>query len=206
MPLPAAPAIPEATAAALQGLAAQAAVVFVGRVVALDHHEASGFVDVTFAIETAVRGCTAGSKYTLREWAGLWRTWPDRYGVGQRRLMLLSARGPSGMSSPVGGMAGMIPVVATRQPPLTRGSGRAPAESPAEQTEDSADLRWVQLEAVRPLVASAPVSLRSGGETPEWRGPIQRLPVPDGEPSPGAPLSAVLGLLTPTAETGFRAR
>ncbi len=203
LPVPAVVAVPEATAAALQGLASQAEVIFLGRVVAVDRHDGSGFVDVTFAIETAIRGCGAGSKYTLREWAGLWQSWPDRYEVGQRRLMLLTARGPSGMSSPVGGMSGIIPVVGTRQPPLMNGAGRAPAESPGEQSEDAADLRWVQLQAVRPLMA-ATASLRSAGATPDWRGPIQRLPVLEGPEVAGPSLTAVLGLLA--AENGSRAR
>jgi hypothetical protein len=32
---------------------------------------ATGVVEITFAVEDAVRG-VSGSTYTLREWAGLW--------------------------------------------------------------------------------------------------------------------------------------
>jgi hypothetical protein len=46
----------------------------------------------------------------LREWAGLWEGDALRYRVGQHLLMLLHAPSAAGMSSPVGGLDGAIPI------------------------------------------------------------------------------------------------
>ena len=72
--------------------------------------ERSGVVEVEFRVDQAVRGCAAGGPYMLREWAGLWAAGNQRYRVGQRLLMMLHAPGAAGMSSPVGGMDGAIPI------------------------------------------------------------------------------------------------
>src|ERR1700735_844058 len=94
---------------ALHHMSDQAGVVFLGEVVAIRHIAgeggASGVVEVEFRVDQAVRGCTGGSSYVLREWAGLWSGGDQRYRVGQRLLMLLHAPGAGGVTSPVGGMA-----------------------------------------------------------------------------------------------------
>jgi hypothetical protein len=182
---PASSAVPAATAAVLEGMAARAGVIFAGRVVSVERNEAAGYVDVELRVEEAVRGCARGSTYTLREWVGLWIGNPDRYIAGQRLLMLLAARGKSGMSAPVGGMAGRIPLMATRTPPLVRGKGAAPADSAAEDAgEEAVDLRWVQALAVRGTMANA------AGVHADWRGPVLPLPLPP-RPKPVAPVSSV---------------
>lgn len=188
-------AVSPATATVLEGLAARAGVIFAGRVVSVQRNEAAGYVDVEFRVEEAVRGCGRGSTYTLREWAGLWTGNPDRYVAGQRLLMLLAARGKSGMSAPVGGMAGRIPLLGTRTPPLVRGKG-APADSAAEDAgEQAVDLRWVQALAVRST------AIGTAGVHADWRGPVAPMPLPP-KPKPVVPgssvgpsLSAVLLLL-----------
>lgn len=139
--------VPAATAAVLQAMAARAGVIFAGSVLQVQRHDAAGYVDVTFAVEHAVRGVVhAGNstpRYELREWAGLW-TGGDRYRVGQRVLILLAGRGPQGMSAPVGGMAGVIPLIATRKPPIWR-QGAATADTRIEDDADElVDLRWVE--------------------------------------------------------------
>jgi len=58
----------------------------------------------------------SGGSYTLREWAGLWVGGYEPFRVGQRYLMLLHSPGAGGLSSPVGGMDGAIPI---------RGGGQA---------------------------------------------------------------------------------
>jgi hypothetical protein len=124
---------------ALHHMSDQAGVVFLGEVVAIRHIAgeggASGLVEVEFRVDQAVRGCTAGS-YVLREWAGLWTGGDQRYRVGQRLLMLLHAPGAGGITSPVGGMAGAIPI---------RGSASSlQATATATSTPSPvADLRWV---------------------------------------------------------------
>ena len=150
--------IPPATAAALQGLAARADVIFAGQVVAVARHDEAGYVDVLFQVDSAVRGCSSPGTYRVREWAGLWGDGAPRYAGGQRLLMLLRVPGPSGMSAPVGGMAGRIPLAGTRNPPLLRGDGTAPAESAVKQSDEAVDLRWVQALAVRHPITAQPMA------------------------------------------------
>jgi hypothetical protein len=150
---------------ALHRMSDQAGIVFVGEVIAIRRHPgedgASGIVEVDFRIDQAVRGSTAGGTFTLREWAGLW-TGGDRYNVGQRLLMLLHNPGPTGITSPVGGMAGAIPI---------RGSATSPHanESSAAPVPPIADLRWVGTRLVRSVVYrsnSAPLATATGEPAP----------------------------------------
>src|ERR1700722_17784848 len=87
--------ISAAASAELQLMAGHAAVIFTGQVVDIAHND--GFVDVRFHIDQSLRGAPKSGSYVLREWAGLWTGNPDRYRVGERKLMLLPARGPAGM-------------------------------------------------------------------------------------------------------------
>jgi hypothetical protein len=105
-------AVSTSTNAALVEMAGRAGVIFVGTVLSVDRKDAAGYVDVRFRVEDGIAGCRTGGVYGLREWAGLW-TGAPRFGVGQRLLVLLHMRGPAGMSSPVDGMAGVIPVSGT---------------------------------------------------------------------------------------------
>ena len=66
--------------------------------------------------------------------------------------MLLTARGTSGMSAPVGGDEGIIPIVPGALQPLADTQGVAPAEDGSVATDLTgmvADLRWVQARALR---------------------------------------------------------
>lgn len=125
---------------ALHRMSDEAGVVFVGEVIAVRYVAgeggASGVVEVEFRVDQAVRGCTAGGSYVLREWAGLWTGGDQRYRVGQRLLMLLHAPGAGGVTSPVGGMAGAIPIRGSASSLQTSATATA-APSPV------ADLRWV---------------------------------------------------------------
>ena len=87
-------------------LFAQADVVFAGTVTKID--KADGTVTVRFRVDDAIRGVTAGSTYTLREWSGLWADDASRYVEGERRLMLLHAASSAGYASPVCGSRGAI--------------------------------------------------------------------------------------------------
>ena len=78
------------------------------------------------------------------------RAWPTLPDAASRSWTL------QGLSAPVGGMAGRIPLVANRRPPLLQTNGIAPQESASEQTEESVDLRWLNaLEVRRILPADA---------------------------------------------------
>lgn len=162
---------------ALHQMADAAGVIFSGEVVSIrqvaGEGGASGVVEVAFHVEEAVRGCAAGQVYTLREWAGLW-TGEPRYRVGQQLLMLLHAPGASGISSPVGGMDGAIPLRATT-PAVGQGSGTAmartatasssTANTEVEATPVVADLRWVGTRLVRAPQSSSGVVTGSAGSS-----------------------------------------
>lgn len=139
----------------LHGMSDQADVIFVGQVVAIRPHDGdgmgAGFVEVDFQIDQAVRGCAGGS-YAMREWAGLWAGDANRYRVGQRLLMMLHAPGASGLSSPVGGLDGAIPIRGVADAsslPMAAGNPPVPI----------ADLRWLGVEVVHSVsyVLQAPL-------------------------------------------------
>jgi hypothetical protein len=128
-------ATPQTVVDILHQVSDKADVIFAGQVLAIRRPN-EGEVEVEFRVDQAIRGCTAGTPYILREWAGLWAGDSQRYRVGQRLLMLLHAPSAAGMSSPVGGLDGAIPI---------RQGGAAPS-----QVDDAAvaqppyvDLRWL---------------------------------------------------------------
>src|SRR6266702_2750610 len=137
---------PQTTQDALHAMSQQAAIIFAGQVIAVRQSDgrsrATGFVEIDFAIDDASRGVSGGT-YALREWAGMWRD--GALIPGQRYLMLLHAPGTSGLSSPVGGMDGAIPIRGTAQPPqaLSR-------ESETTDTRE-VDLRWIGTRVARPV-------------------------------------------------------
>ncbi len=126
--------------AALHQMSDRAAVIFIGTVENVRRAEGDGFgagvVEIRFTVDQPIRGCF-GDTYTLREWGGFWNANDSRYRVGQRLLLLLHAPGAAGLSSPVGGMDGAIPLRASGAGVRPSDAGGAP---PAEQV---ADLRWI---------------------------------------------------------------
>jgi hypothetical protein len=94
--------------AALRNLASRSGIAFVGRVTEIDR--GTGAVEVKFQVEQPLLG-GVGPTYTLREWIGLWAAGQSRYSLGQRVVIFLHAPGKSGLSSPVDGMEGILPVV-----------------------------------------------------------------------------------------------
>lgn len=169
---------PQTIEEALRQMSDAAGVIFTGEVTAIrqraGENGASGVVEVDFRVDEAIRGCPAGGTYTLREWAGLWAAGQGRYRVGQRLLMLLHAPGAGGMSSPVGGADGAIPL---------RGTAAAPqvASASTASSPSIADLRWVgtRLERAVPQVAM-PVVTGSSQQTSSGGDPstaAQQAPV-----------------------------
>jgi len=130
----------------LYQMSQQAGIIFAGQVLAIHQTSPStmgaGWVDVEFSVEQAVRGCAGQGRYVLREWAGLWAGGVQRYRVGQRLLMLLHAPSASGLSSPVGGQDGAIPIA---------GMGVAPkaGDDSTSAGDQAVDLRWLQTRVVR---------------------------------------------------------
>jgi hypothetical protein len=92
----------------LRGLASRAGVVFVGQVQSIKPE--GGVVVVTFQVQKAVLGVVGGT-YVMREWAGRWTGGQQRYQVGQRAMFFLHAPSAAGLSSPVDGMMGVVPMV-----------------------------------------------------------------------------------------------
>ena len=156
---------PTTVEAALRGMTAQAAVMFVGTVTGVKRVGGDGFaaaagvVEITFAVETGIRGVGDGESYVVREWGGLWSASEMRYVVGSRLLMLLHAPGATGLSSPVGGMDGAIPVKGT-SPLVAAGDQSAAENAPV------ADLRWLAAKLARLVVYSqaAGASNRAAGQ------------------------------------------
>jgi hypothetical protein len=120
----------------LHQLSDKADVIFAGQVLAIRHPN-DGVVEIEFRVDQAIQGCTAGTLYVLREWAGLWPGDNQRYRVGQRLLMLLHAPSAAGLSSPVGGMDGAIPIRQGGAVMAPDGDAATPSQPPY------VDLRWL---------------------------------------------------------------
>ncbi|HEY0263029.1 MAG TPA: hypothetical protein VGC07_00775 [Granulicella sp.] len=184
-----APVAPPATVTeALESMADRAGVIFAGQVTAIRQPQgASGQIEITFHVEQAVLGCVSGVSYTLREWAGLWTSNPHRYRLGERLLLFLHAPGPGGLSSPVGGQAGAIPITvsSTVAGPETTDTG-AP--------DPSVDLRWVEARVLRQT------------DSPEPQARSAARPIEDTERKTSAgSLQSVLSLLNAWEAEGTHA-
>jgi hypothetical protein len=91
-------------------LARHAAIVFSGRVTDVSHivpdsGSAEPLMQITFVVETGIRGVQNGDQFRLLEWPGRWQA-GERYRVGERYLVFLHAPNAAGLTSPVGGNAG----------------------------------------------------------------------------------------------------
>ncbi len=91
-------------------MASHAGVIFAGEVASIARHDERATLKCGFAWIRAVLGCRAGAAYTVREWAGRWVGHGARYQVGQRLLMLLAPPGAAGLSAPVYGVDGAVPI------------------------------------------------------------------------------------------------
>lgn len=135
----------QTTEEALHSMSRRAGVIFTGQVVGVRRlaGEGAGVVEIEFRVDDTIRG-VRGGKYAVREWAGLWPGGETPFVVGQRYLMLLHAPGRGGLSSPVGGMDGAIPLVAG-----AISSADATGKSVEQATGLIADMRWVSARVAR---------------------------------------------------------
>jgi hypothetical protein len=62
-------------------------------------------VAITFHVENAIRGATAGDDLKISQWIGLW-SGGQRYRVGERVLLFLYPPSKLGLTSSVGGAMG----------------------------------------------------------------------------------------------------
>lgn len=120
--------VPTTLGQVLRQMAAQSGVVFIGRVRTIHFDTAplasqqAGTVTITLDVLTPIYAASGNlaASYTLREWSGLWTMGRQRYAVGQRALFFLRPPNAAGISAPVGGQMGMVPLVpgAATQTPL----------------------------------------------------------------------------------------
>lgn len=169
--------LPTTTAEALQQMAARAGVVFVGHVLSVHLPEnyvgspedaTEGLVEVRFAIDVPIRGTQPGeSQFLLKEWSGLWTDATPRYRVGERLLVLLHTPSPAGLSSPVDGTDGILPLTGTGPTP-------SPEDTTATPGTLQVDLRWVQTKLLRQPAPGGPNPVSPDPVTPEPVNPPRR--------------------------------
>ena len=152
------PAVPPGSIEdALYAMSSQAGVIFAGQVLAvrpqldLAYGSGSGWVEIEFRIDQAVRGCVGQATYVLREWSGLWSSGNPRYTVGQRLLMLLHTPSASGLSSPVGGQDGAIPLTGA-------GASPRPEDKFTTAVDQAVDLRWIEARLLRATPTASSVT------------------------------------------------
>ncbi len=164
-------AVPATADAVIEQMSEAAGAIFAGQVVAVRRpagfmgsaeDAAEGVVETDFRVVKALRGPRQGSVYTLREWSGLWAGNAERFRVGRQLLLFLRSPDASGLSSPVHGADGAIPL---------RGGGVAPGpeDTTVAAAEWLVDLRWVQARTLRqPSWKTEPVRepVRRGGAQP----------------------------------------
>jgi hypothetical protein len=182
--------LPQTVEDSLHEMSDAAGVIFAGQVLSVrvvpGNVGAPGVVEVRFRVDQAVRGCSAGGTYVLKEWQGLWGAGDARYRVGERLLMLLRAPGASGLSSPVGGMDGAIPIRGVESQ-IDGGSVVGAAVAP----ERMADLRWVGARMLRTASSGPGAGLVSGASV----GPSAAVGT-GSVASQGASVGTVVGLLS----------
>jgi hypothetical protein len=175
-------AAPQTVEDLLHQMSDQAEVIFIGQVAGIRPHDEGsatpGFIEIDFRVTQAIRGCAPGGTYILREWAGLWAGNAGRYRTGERLLMMLHAPGPSGMSSPVGGMDGAIPLHEMRSGSTPTGDASASLPVSASQSVSVADLRWLGAKLSHPVsyrlqsaLAATPLTLPQQMESPSAKAP-----------------------------------
>jgi len=91
-----------------------AGIIFSGHVTSIGRAASSSAqgptsTSVTFQVEHAMRGTSAGQSLTIHEWAGLWIS-GERYRVGEHVLLFLYSPSKLGLTSPVAGGIGKFAV------------------------------------------------------------------------------------------------
>ncbi len=101
-------------APSLRQLTGQAGYIFAGTVTKVERVVASApnevaTVRITFRVEQGIRGVRTGAALQIRQWAGLWNS-GERYRVGERVVLFLYPPSKLGLTSPVGGALGRLPI------------------------------------------------------------------------------------------------
>lgn len=98
---------------AMQHLVRSSGTIFSGVVLQIQR-SASGATQITFRVETAIRGVRHGQTVRISEWNGLWNS-GERYVKGEHVMLFLYPKSKLGLTSPVGGKAGRYSVNAAGQ-------------------------------------------------------------------------------------------
>ncbi len=98
----------------LPEFARSAGIIFSGTVTNIERHGSTGAqpletISISFHVETAIRGATAGENFTFSQWVGTWSA-GQRYRVGERALLFLYPRSKLGLTSCVGGQIGRFTI------------------------------------------------------------------------------------------------
>jgi hypothetical protein len=98
----------------LSRLVSAAGIIFSGTVIRIQapsgaNAQTVSTVAITFHVENALRGTTAGRELTIYEWAGVWSS-GQRYRVGERVFVFLYPRSKLGLTSSVAGPIGRFAV------------------------------------------------------------------------------------------------
>ena len=98
----------------LRHIARAAGMIFSGTVIRIEPRAATGgqsveTVAVTFRVENALRGTTAGRSITISQWFGVWAA-GQNYRLGERVLLFLYPRSSLGLTSLVAGPLGRFDV------------------------------------------------------------------------------------------------
>ncbi len=189
-------------------MSGQAGIIFAGQVIRIERQPGSGSVAVVFRVDAAVRGCAGQGTFVLDEWSGLWAGGTDRYHVGQRYLMLLHTPGTSGLTSPVGGQDGAIPLSGG-------GALPGPPEELVDSGEEAVDLRWIETRLQRTAHGGLVLHARLVTSLDSVATPLDSVATGGGAANPPAsvsmvraqPLRRVLAMLrSPEAEQADAAR
>ena len=98
-------------------LAARAGIIFSGTVQKVDSNDGS-VIHITFTVDEGIRSVFSGQVITLNEWRGSATATP-RYKAGEKVLIFFHALSQNGLTSPVGGNAGVIRFVDAETMQLT---------------------------------------------------------------------------------------
>jgi len=97
----------------MQHLVRSSGMVFAGVVLQV-RRSGSGATQITFRVQTAIRGVRRGQTVRISEWSGLWNS-GERYVTGERVMLFLYPQSKLGLTSPVGGKTGRYSVNAAGQ-------------------------------------------------------------------------------------------
>jgi hypothetical protein len=108
------PAHHRAVPAGLGLLARHSGLIFSGTALRVQHvnpdpANAVATTQITFRVQTAIRGVRRGQVIKIREWDGLWNS-GERYQPGEHVLLFLYPESRLGLTSPVGGRLGRFRV------------------------------------------------------------------------------------------------